>query len=220
MKKLIVVLTAAAVAVVMATGCASKPEQKTLATKGPAYEVIDHKTMAVGGDVPAWVTTFIEGGAQAVEALPAYTDKYVFIGEDSGTNLPALRLWIQNFNIAQDLAQMVSLRVQTKFAGAAAGSPDDEFGRYFENVVKNTAEARFSGARKETDFWVLKRFFKDDGKTVDREAYDVYVLVSIDKASLESQIEAILTGTVADRPLTREQQTAVDRVKESFYEGF
>lgn len=219
MKKLIVTLTAAAL-VMSAVSCASKPDNKTLAKKGPAYEVIDHKTMAIGGDIPAWVATYIEGGAQAVESLDAYKEKYVFVGEDSGANLPALRLWVQNFNIAQDLAQMVSLRVKTKFAGAAAGSPDDEFGRYFENVVKNTSEASFSGARKETDFWVQKRFFKEDGKTVDREAYDVYVLVSIDKESLKNQIQAVLDGTAADTPPSKEQQTAIDRVKESFYEGF
>jgi hypothetical protein len=216
-KKLIVALTAAAL-VMSAVSCAGKPQAPK--AKGPAYQVLDHKTMAIGGDIPAWVTTYIEGGAQAVEALDAYKEKYVFVGEDSGTNLPALRLWVQNFNIAQDLSQMVSLRVKTKFAGAAAGSPDDEFGRYFENVVKNTSEASFSGARKETDFWIQKRFFKEDGKTVDREAYDVYVLVSIDKESLKNQIQAVLDGTAADTPPSKEQQTAIDRVKESFYEGF
>jgi hypothetical protein len=30
----------------------------------------------------------------------------------------------------------------------------------------------------------------------------------------------VLDGTKADVPLTREEETAVDRVKEAFYEGF
>jgi hypothetical protein len=55
---------------------------------------------------------------------------------------------------------------------------------------------------------------------VDREAYDFYVLVTIDKAILERQINEVLDGTKTDAPLTREQQTAVDRVKEAFYEDF
>lgn len=219
MKKLVVIFAAAAV-VMAATSCGSKPEAKTLEKKGPAYEVIDHKTMAIGGDIPGWVATFIEGGVQGVEALPAYKDKYVFIAEDSGKNKSALSLWMTGFNISQEVARMVSTRVQSKFAGAAAGSPDDEFGRYFENVVKSSADAKYSGARKENDFWILRRYFKVDGKTIDREEYTMYILVSIDKAMLQSQIEAVLNGTVADKPLTREQQTAVDRVKESFYEGF
>ena len=115
---------------------------------------------------------------------------------------------------------MVSTRVQAKFVGAAAGSPDAEYGRYFEDVVKNVSEATFSGARKENDFWLLKRYFRADGKTVDRETYDFYVLVTIDKAILERQINDLLNGVARDAPLTREQQTAVDRVKEAFYEGF
>ncbi len=44
--------------------------------------------------------------------------------------------------------------------------------------------------------------------------------MSIDQATLKQQIEAVLNGVKPDRPLTKEQQTAVDRVKESFYEGF
>jgi len=218
-KKLIVALTAAAL-VMSAVSCASKPEEKTMVKKGPAYEVIDHKTMAIGGDIPAWVVTFIETGVQGIEAMDAYKDKYVFIAEDSGANKQALSLWMTGFNVTQEVARMVSTRVQSKFAGAAAGSPDDEFGRYFENVVKSAAEARYSGARKENDFWVMRRYFKEDGKSIDREEYTMYVLVSIDKAMLQSQIQAVLDGTAADTPPSKEQQTAIDRVKESFYEGF
>lgn len=219
MKKLIVALTAAAL-VMSAVSCASKPEEKTMVKKGPAYEVIDHKTMAIGGDIPAWVVTFIETGVQGIEAMDAYKDKYVFIAEDSGANKQPLSLWMTGFNVTQEVARMVSTRVQSKFAGAAAGSPDDEFGRYFENVVKSAAEARYSGARKENDFWVMRRYFKEDGKSIDREEYTMYVLVSIDKAMLQSQIQAVLDGTAADTPPSKEQQTAIDRVKESFYEGF
>jgi hypothetical protein len=87
-------------------------------------------------------------------------------------------------------------------------------------VVKTASDATYSGARKEADFWVLKRYFKEDGKTVDREVYDYYVLVTIDKETLKKQIENVLNGVKPDKPLTKEQQTAVDRVKQSFYEGF
>ncbi|QQO09247.1 hypothetical protein [Breznakiella homolactica] len=225
--KRIAVLALIAGALVMA-GCASKPAEQTQ-TLPPApeyvertdtYQVIDHKTKAVGQDVPEWVTRYISDGVSGVEAMPQYNNKYVFIGEDSGTNLNALRQWSTGFTVAQDLSRMVSSRVQARFAGAAAGSPDDEYGRYFENVVKSASDATYSGARKETDFWLLKRYFKADGKTVDREVYDFYVLVSIDKDLLQRQINDILDGVNVDTPPTREQSTAIDRVKEAFYEGF
>ncbi len=215
----IVTLVAAAVAV---TSCASsskekKPEPKKAIVK---FDVIEHKASSIGGDVPEWVSIYVSDGNTGVEAMPRYKDKYVFVGEDTGTNLNALRMWAQGFNVAQDLARLVSTRVQAKFAGAMAGSPDEEVGRYFENVVKNVADATITGARKETDFWVFKRYYKTDGKAVDREVYDYYVLNTIDKEMLKKQLDMVINGTKPEKPLTKEQSTAVDRVKEAFYEGF
>lgn len=215
------------VVTVTLAGCASKPKGASGQLPAPeyvekteAYEVLDHKTKAVGQDVPEWVTRYISEGLLGVEGMPQYKEKYIFIGEDSGTNLNALRQWSTGFTVAQDFSRMVSTRVQARFAGAAAGSPDDAYGRYFENVVKNSSDATYHGARKETDFWLLKRYFQSDGKTVDREVYDFYVLVSIDKPILERQINDILNGVQADRAPTREQASAIERVKEAFYEGF
>ncbi len=214
------------IAALVFAGCASKSKSTTLGPapeyqqKTDAYVVIDHKTKAVGQDVPEWVTRYISDGVTGVEAMDQYKNKYVFIGEDSGTNLNALRQWSSGFTVAQDMSRMVSSRVQARFAGAAAGSPDDAYGRYFENVVKSASDASYSGARKETDFWILKRFFKADGKSVDREEYDYFVLISIDKEILQRQINDVLNGVKVDTPPTKEQATAIDRVKEAFYEGF
>ncbi len=225
MKKIIIVLSLVALALT-AIGCASAPA-KTEPTAAPMtaapavkMEVIEHKASGIGGDIPEWVQIYIESGNSGVEALDKFKDSYVFVGEDSGTNLNALRLWAQGFNVAQEMSRLISTRVQAKFAGAAVGSPDDEFGRYFENVVKSVSEADFSGARKDSDFWVYKRYYKPDGKTEDRVVYDYYVLTTISKEALETQLQRVLDGVVVDKPLTKEQQTAVDRVKESFYEGF
>lgn len=224
MKKLYVAMAAALVALSVVS-CASKPAaqdtQSQVPAKGPNYVVIDHKTMALGGTIPDWLDVYMNGGGlRDIEALPKYKDVFVFVGEDTGTNLNALRQWATGFSVAQDMARLVSTRVQARFAGAAAGSPDDEYGRYFENVVKTASDATYSGARKEADFWIQKRYFKEDGKTVDREVYDYYVLVTIDRETLKKQIENVLNGVKPDKPLTKEQQTAVDRVKQSFYEGF
>lgn len=221
MKKVILFASLAAAAVVVSS-CASAPKDKPDAMKKAVakFEVIEHKASSIGGDIPEWVTTYIYDGNAGVESIARYKDKYVFIGEDSGTNLNALRMWAQGFNVAQDLARLVSMRVQAKFAGAMAGSPDDEVGRYFENVVKNVADATITGARKETDFWIYKRYFKEDGKTQDRIVYDYYVLTTIDKELLKKQLDMAISGVKPERPLTKEQTTAVDRVKEAFYEGF
>jgi hypothetical protein len=206
--------------------CSSDPESIPL---GPApeyiqeteeYKVIDHKTMVIGGGIPEWVTRYIDGGVRGVEAMPMYQDSYVFIGNDKGSNLKALQQWVNGFTVDQDLARMVSSRVQLRFANAAAGSPDDEYGRYFENVVKNVTDVSFSGARKETDFWLLKRFFKADGVTTDREEYECFVLVTINKELLQRQIDIILDRVEDSTELTQDESSAVLRVTEVFYEGF
>ena len=219
MKKIIPLLLL--IPVLPFVACKSQPASApSYVERTDAYVVLDHKAKAVGQEVPAWVTTYIADGLIGVEKLPDFRDKYVFIGEDTGTNLNALRQWTSGFTVNQEISRMVSNRVRAKFVGAAAGSPDAEYGRYFEDVVQSVAEASFSGARRENDYWLLKRYFKADGKSVDRESYDFYVLVTIDRPMLEAQINNVINGVQVSRPLTREQQTAVDRVKEAFYEGF
>lgn len=213
-------------AALLFTACSSNPDTIPLGPapeyqeKTDAYTVIDHKNRVIGQDIPEWVTRYIAGGVRGVEAMPIYKDSYVFVGEDQGTNLNALRQWVVNFNVAQDLARMVSSRVQLRFANAAAGSPDDEYGRYFENVVKTVSDASFSGARKEMDFWLLKRFSNSDGENSGREEYEYFVLVSIDKALLQRQIDDILDRANAAVTLSRDESTAVNRVRGTFYEGF
>jgi hypothetical protein len=205
-------------------GCGSQPGE--LSGQGPvpqsaeeaeAYEVADHKTKAEGLDIPEWVTRYIGGGLTGVEGMIQFYGRYVFVGENSGTNPRALRQWSSGFTVDQDLARLVAARVQARLA--APGNPDETYGRYFEAVIKSASDASYTGARRETDFWLLKRYLAEDG-TTDREAYDFYVLVSIDKAALEERINAILNGITTELPPTREQSAAINRVKEAFFEGF
>lgn len=222
MKKSLLIAAAGAIALVAAS-CASapKPETVPVATNLPKFEIVEHKGMTMGvANAPDWVVAAISNGNAGVEAMSQYKDKYCFVADQTGNNLQALQLWAQGFSVNQEIARMVSNRVQSKFVGAAAGSPQDEFGQYFENVVKAAADATFSGVRKEADWWVKVRYFQADGKKVDREEYRYLVLMTVDKASLQKQIDDVIDGVATDKPLTKTQQTAVDRVKESFYEGF
>jgi hypothetical protein len=87
-------------------------------------------------------------------------------------------------------------------------------------VVKATSDASYTGARRESDFWLLRHYFGEDGKTVEREVYDFYVLVSIDRSLLERQLNDMLQGIHPESRPTRDQAAAVERVKENFFEGF
>jgi hypothetical protein len=214
-------------ALLIISGCADSPRAAPALGPAPEYvekteiwELLDHKTRAADQDVPEWVTRFISDGLTGVEGMRDYQDKYVFIGEDTGTNLNALLQWTAGFTVAQDFSRLVASRVQARLTGAAAGSPDSVFGRYFENMVKTSSDTVYSGARKESDFWLFKRYFQADGITVDREVYDCYILVTVDKALLQGQINAILNRVQGDAGSAKEQISAIDYIKTTFYEGF
>jgi hypothetical protein len=206
-------------------GCAGGAGEKSgevprYEEKAEAYTVVDHKTKALGEEIPEWLSRYINGGLSDIENMGEYKDKYVFIGEDSGSSLNALRQWSAGFSVAQDFSRLVSSRVQARFAGAAAGSPEESYGRYFEDAVKTSSDASYTGAQRESDFWLLRRYFEEDGKTVKREVYDFYVLISIDRPLLERRLKEILEGIRPEPRPARDQAAAVERIRENFFEEF
>jgi hypothetical protein len=201
-------------------GCTStpapeQPKKVSAANAVPTFQVIDHKYAAAGRDWPEWV--FAE--PMDLEKQEQYKDLYLFKFEEEGANLDATKTWANNFSVGSEISKIVSTRVQQKFAGAQAGDKD-KLGAYFENVVKLVSEATYSGAKKVSDYWVYKRYFKDDGKTEDKKMYAYYLLYSIPKATLQELINQRLKEAGQTVKPTPEQTTAMDRVKESFYEGF
>lgn len=215
MKKITAI--ALAIAALVSGACSSGPKTgpSGVVEKTADYVVVNYQGKDFGGEVPEWVKLRESSGMTAVEALDQYKNSYCFISIDTGKNINALRNWAAGFSVPQEMARMVSTRIDARFAGAAVGSPDTEYGSYYENVVRNAARAQFSGARKEADFWILRRYKADQ-----REEYTYYVLVTVDRPTFEQQINDVLNGTKTDEPLTTEQQAAVDRVREAFYEGF
>lgn len=192
---------------------AAAPAQTPLpAGKSPEYQIMDYPGKEAGEEIPLWVSRYLSGGNAAVEALPQYEDSYVFIGENSGTNINALRQWTIGFMVDQDFPQMVSSRVQARIFAAGGENPDKVYGRYFEYAVKNTFDSGYMGPRREADYWVLKRYAGED-------VYEFFILVQIDKDFLKKQLDGILFKL--DNPqVTREQAAAIERLKANFYEGF
>ena len=80
-------------------------------------------------------------------ALPA-TEPDLMTGKD----INGLQLWVKSFIVSADLARFVSVRVQDKFVGAAAGDID-KLETYMEDVVKSVSEAQYSGARIVKQYW-------------------------------------------------------------------
>ena len=218
-----IVLALIATALVF-SGCASKdePEPKELEAKVKS-EVLEHKGTALGvNQLPVWVETYIAEGVLAVEKLSSYEGSYCFIGEEAGTNLDALQVWVSSFDIPSEIAANVSTRVNALFTGAASGSPDGEYGTYFENIVKTSSGASYSGARKVNDWWVMTRRYDPDQKKNYVDEYRCYVLYTIDKDLLDRQVlemmDKVATETVGATDAQKSAFNNVRAIMES--EGF
>ena len=214
------ILRKAMLAVVAASfifvGCASNkdPEPKELSGQVKT-EVLEHKGSALGmNQLPVWVETYISEGILGVEQLSSYAGSYCFIGEEAGSNLDALQTWVTSFDVPGEIARNVSTRVDALFTGAASGSPDGEYGTYFENIVKTTANANYSGARKVNDWWVLTRRYDPDVKKQYTDEYRCYVLYTIEKDLLDKQVLDMLDKVAAETQGTTDaQKSAISNVR-------
>jgi hypothetical protein len=181
---------------------------------------LDHQDREQGREIPGWVNRYISGGLRLVEELPQYQDKYVFINKASGPSLKALLQWSESFTVEQDFARLVSARIEARFAGAATGNPDEAYGRYFETLVKNSSNTAYSSAKAEERYWIKKRYFDVEGTPSGREGYDYYILITADREVLERQIRSILNRTTADPAPNRDQNNAIERLKNTFFDRF
>jgi hypothetical protein len=208
----------------------STGREKTLVPIGPVpeyreknsiFEVIEHENaVEMTEDIPGWVVHYISAGIAGIEALPEYEDRYVFIGKQTGNSLESLKLWAGGFSLDRDFARLVSTRIQARFIGFAGSNPGEEFGRYFEQVIKDSSDAAFNGAVQESDFWIKKRIFDDDGLTPSGETFEYYILISIERELLENQINLLLTSAQSNLAPTRKQSATAIRLRLNFFDGF
>jgi hypothetical protein len=182
------------------------------------YTLINHQDAAAGKDIPEWVDLFLEQGAGAVEGMEAFSGRYVFIGVNRGNNSKALAQWAEAFTAAQDFPRLAAVRIEQRLIRAASLYPDDEYGEFFETLVKNASDAAYSGAVKEADFWILRRLHEDSSPR--REQYDFFILVTIEKTLFQAQVRGMMNNMSPAVPPTRDQAAAVNRIRETFFEDF
>ncbi|AEJ60559.1 hypothetical protein Spith_0273 [Spirochaeta thermophila DSM 6578] len=217
-------LAVLALVVLAVAGCKGAPEEKPQEPK-PQVEVkpvakkpdiIDHKNYKWGKDVPDWVLMDVA----ELEQLPEYKDLYLFKFESPrAKDLEGARLYVENMQAATEIARQVSLRVQQKFAGAAAGDLD-RLETYMETVVKTLAQATIVGFKKLDDYWVLMRYYREDG-SVEEDAYTYVALYGVERRTLDELVRRALENADEQvKPRSEEEKTARDRVKEAFEEGF
>jgi hypothetical protein len=225
--------------VLLSWSCTSAPTEKntgTSAIDNPLntvipWQITDYRGKTEDAAILPWVIPYLEGGNNAVEALDEYQDRYVFISWISGTNFNALEQWRVGFSPELDFARLGAARMEKRFLSSASKNPDDEYGSFFETMIRTASDASWAGAIKEEDFWVKRYFLEIDGsggeprpsasaEVSEREAWDFFILVTVEKASFISQTMNLLKGIKPSPPLSRDQTTAVNRILDRFFEGF
>ena len=185
-----------------------------------AWEILDYHDKASGGSIPVWLSSYLEGGINAVEKLEEFSNYFVFIGMNSGGNFNALEQWNESFLPELDFARLVTVRIEKRLLAAVKTYPDDEFGSYFIALIRSASDALWNGAERDSDFWLLRSFPEADDMVISRESFDFFILVKIRKPLLTTQIRRLFENIKPELPLTADQQTAVNLVQERFFEGF
>jgi hypothetical protein len=229
--------------------CAGQEKMVFLPEPDPVHEQTDilesgEITESQNGTVPLpeWVSRFQRGrfqksrfqnnGIRQAEAMSAYWGKYIFISANRGTSLSALSQWAAEFTVAQDFPRLVVQRIENRFFAAASLYPDDEYGEFFEAMIKNASNAEYPEAVKEESFWIKWRISgsgenapnpdetAETENAAPREIYEFLVLISIDKNRLQSRIQELLANTQTGVPPTRDQAVSINRIRQRFFEDF
>lgn len=193
------------------------------ATKAPLRkgEVrLEDKGTAFGVKTPKWVELALIGGPREIEKLPDYKNMMVVVAQFDAQNLQSAQLLAERMQAQTELASYLSTRVKDALKGANVADADSKnFGVYGERFVVSVAEAKFTGFRKEADWWVKVQTYTPDNKP-DKQLYRVFQLWTIDKDMLKKQFDILLNQLAGNTPPTPETKRAIDLVQGTVAKDF
>jgi hypothetical protein len=194
------------------------PEVPEVTTNPRTFTLIDYKNKSIGEAVPEWVNLYLDSGLREVEALRTYQGSYVFVHKNEGNNFNALQLWQDNFSVELDFPRLAAARIEARFS-ASISYPDDEYGAFYEALIRAASDASWTGAKKEDDFWIRKRYPANETEG-EQENWEFLILLTIEKSRFSSQLEKIFDNIRPVPPPDKNQISAINQVKERFYEKF
>jgi hypothetical protein len=153
-----------------------------------------------------------------VEALRAHQGSFVFIHRNEGNNFNALNLWKDNFSAELDFPRLAAARIEARFS-AGISYPDEEYGAFYEALVRGSSDAFWTGAAAEDDFWVRKKYHANEAEG-EQENWEFFVLVTMEKSRFSSQLQTVFENLNPLPPPDEKQAAAASKVKERFFEGF
>jgi len=190
------------------------PEEKSLIIE--IGNIIQTKS-GTANQMPAWLRSFLGSGIGAVEKLDGFNNKYVFIGINEGQNFAALSKWVEYYTVAHDFSLLAAVRIEKRMYLTASLYPNDEYGMFYETMLQNAYNTEYPGAVKEDSYWIKIKSKNDEEYS---ENYVFYVLLTIEKNVMQSIIRNMIAKTSAAVTLTASQSVSVNRLRNTFFEGF
>ena len=182
--------------------------------------IIQSRDGTGSASLPDWLLAYINGGNKEVESLDAYTDKFCFIGRNEGNNFDVLSKWIENYSVTRDFTRLAAVRIEQRLLSTAAMNPDDEYGYFYERLVKMAFDTEFSNAHMEDTYWIRTIQRDQSGIDVFFDNYEFFVFVSIDRISMQAIINNMIAEVYSSVTPTRIQNNAINRLRQTFFEGF
>ena len=183
------------------------------------YTIIDYKDRASGGNMPEWVDLWLNSNIQGIEALGRFNNRYVFIGRNEGVQLNPLHMWREGFSPELDFPRLAAARIERRFTSTTA-HPDDEFGAFYEALIRTASDAVWHGTVSEDDFWIRRRYTPYEEFEQELETWEFLILLSIDKDIFASQVIDIFDRVNPVPSPTSAQVSAANRIKADFFNGF
>ena len=181
----------------------------------PVENIIESKSGQGNENLPEWLLIYINYGIHELENSGIFPEKYSFIESAEGRNFDVLNKWITNFSVSQDFRKQPADRIERKMLSVAALYPDDEYGLFFEEMIKKAFNKEYTDAVIEDTYWIMK---KSENNTT--ETYIFYILINIDKKSLQDMIFKMTEEVLNSVTPARQQRNSIRRLQQNFFEGF
>ena len=174
--------------------------------------------------MPPWVVLWLEKGNSEVETQDVFKDRFVFVARNEGNTFEALSRWTDSFSQELDFPRLAAERIGERFLHGVA-FPDNEYGSFFEAIIRAASDAVWTGVQREDDFWLHRKYILTEEGSPGRnrqgtESWEFLILVSIEKTIFASQLDTLFQNLKPSPVPTKEQINTANRVKTRFYEGF
>jgi len=182
-------------------------------------DIIETKNGKGKTAIPEWLMTYNNGGIEAVEKMDQYAGKYCFIGRNKNSNFDALSKWAENYPETNAITRLAAIRIESRLNLNIALYPDDEYGVFYEKLIKKSFEMKYPDAVTRDIFWIKKT--EPSEANALHDTYEFFAFVIIDKTIMQDIIKKMIAESRDEDDFpTRAQNNAINNLQQHFFEGF